>query len=73
MGNYMYAETLIGMTIPRAERFVKENNVYHNPDDCKFRVDEIRNREGFVTMDYCRTRLNVKTNNGIIVEIVDMG
>jgi len=75
MGSKVYAEALIGMTIPRAKRFVEENTVYFDENNTKYRISTFREiiPNGIYTMDYCPNRLSVKTENDVIVEILRMG
>ena len=75
MGNNIYAETLIGMTIPKAQKFIDENTVYLDVNHTKHRIMEIREiyyRE-FYNTDYCLNRLNVRVKNNIITHILSSG
>lgn len=75
MGNYFYAETLIGMTVKRAEIYIKENTVYLDANHTKYKISEIRiiYPKGMYTKDYCLNRLEVRTENNVIIEILGSG
>lgn len=74
MGNTIYAEALIGMTVTRAERFIKENTVYCSPKYCKYKISQIRvvasNDEDFcVEKNDVSDRLDVKIKDNVITEV----
>jgi len=73
MGSTLYSETLIGMTIQRAYRFIKENNVYFDINNSIQKIECIRIVEEFMTKDLIPSRLNVVVENYIIIKIVSMG
>lgn len=75
MGNTLYAEALIGMTVPRAKRFITENYVYFDINNTKYRIMHIRKivPDSLYTMEYCPTRISVETKNDIIIKILSIG
>jgi len=75
MDNKIYPEALVGMTISIAERFINENIVYFDETHTTYRIMKIRKMYYGVpdTLAYYRDRLNVRTKNDVIVEILEMG
>ena len=71
MGNYVYAETLIGMTIPIATKYIKENSVYLG--NSTYKITEIRpiSPNGIYTKECCPNTLDVTIDQyGIISNIL---
>ena len=72
MGSTLYADQLTEMTIQRANRFIKENDVYFDINS-KQKIECIRIVEEFMTEDLIPSRLNVVVENYIIIKSVSMG
>lgn len=72
MGNAIYAKTLIGMSIKKAEKFIKENIVYFDADHTKYRIMEIRPIYSYEywTIDCRHNRLNVEVEGKCISNII---
>jgi hypothetical protein len=78
LGNTIYADTLIGMTISKAERFIQKNNVYFDSTEKNNRIREIRieirDGEGLpLDMSYRYSRLNVNVDKYVITKINGKG
>jgi len=75
MGNYVFADTLIGMTIDDAREYLENNKVYLDTDNTKYRLLRIRviYPNGMYTKDYCPNRVHVLTSNGVITKISGSG
>ena len=75
MGNTIYAEALVGMTVVRAERFIGENNVYFDANHTKYRIMKIcvSYPNSIDTKVDCPNILNVKVENNVISKILYTG
>jgi hypothetical protein len=76
MGNTLYADTLIGMTLKTAKKFITDNYVYFiDTTGTKYKITIIREivLNGIYTKDDCPNRLNVETENDVIITILGNG
>lgn len=74
MGNTLYADSLIGMTIPEAEKFIRENIIYIDADNTAYRISKISvSNNDICTADYCLNRLNVEVEQNVISKILNIG
>jgi hypothetical protein len=73
MGNTVYSSSLIGMTIPEAEKFIRQNIVYYDPDHKNYRITMIRNVDDAKALNHHNNRLNVYVLDNVIDKILTMG
>ena len=71
MTDQIYSNVLLGMTISQAELFIHDNTIYFNKDN-PVHITSVADRQPdkFYFDAYVPGMVNVKTQNGIISEIL---
>jgi hypothetical protein len=62
-------DDLIGLNYESAEKYIKENSVYHN-DVIVTSLREIASDNDILTTDIDTARIDVRVNEGIITEVI---
>ena len=77
MGNYIYTDTLLGLTLSQAKQHIINNCVYHSSYNNKYRITSIRiiyYDNSNIIPKYCQERVNVEINDdGKIIRILHIG